>query len=90
MPVDETSLTVSPNPVADRFVLNFQLPKPGPVDIRLFDAQGKLVRNLYSGQGYLGENLFSFNKENLSSGTYILEIKHNQNILQHEKIIVTE
>jgi hypothetical protein len=40
------SLTAAPNPFNPRVVLKYSQPAPGPVDLAIFDARGRLVRRL--------------------------------------------
>jgi hypothetical protein len=79
-----------PNPVVDFFAVDFTLKKDaGEVLINLFDTQGRVVKELYSGYGHEGENTLSFNKAGMSAGTYFLVIRTSSNQLMHEKIVIT-
>ena len=42
-------ITVTPNPFVSRATLTWRAEAPGPVTIRLYDVQGRLVRALYEG-----------------------------------------
>ena len=53
------------------------------------DIQGKVVKELFKGIGLSGENIFTFNKGNLSDGAYFLQIESiNNQIIKNEKFIV--
>ena len=66
---------VYPNPFENYFTTEFELPKSGEVDIRIYDLNGKLIKHLLNTQGSKGLNIFSFSMEPLAAGNYILEIK---------------
>jgi hypothetical protein len=42
-------LAIRPNPAANRAVLSFRLPHPGPAIVDLFDVQGRRVTRLFQG-----------------------------------------
>ena len=44
----QAALVVYPNPFTNSASLSFTLPQGGPVTVELYDAQGRLVRRLYS------------------------------------------
>ncbi len=85
--VDE--LKVYPNPVVDVFSVSFFVPTRELVDISLVDATGRTVKHLFHDRAKGGNNVFSFNKNALSSGVYFLIIKNkDQKIIKNEKIII--
>ncbi|HXC05668.1 MAG TPA: T9SS type A sorting domain-containing protein [Bacteroidia bacterium] len=80
-----------PNPVMDMFSLDFSMNKDEEkVDIGVYDMQGRLVKDLYNGFCHEGENTFSFNKANLSQGTYLLLIRAGGEQVAHDRIIVAD
>ncbi|MEI7801714.1 MAG: T9SS type A sorting domain-containing protein [Bacteroidota bacterium] len=84
----ENIFNVFPNPVAETFSLDFTITENCNLTISIFNVEGKLVKQLYEGKAMQGENSFSFNESNLTSGTYFLQIKNEKTILRNEKIIV--
>jgi hypothetical protein len=40
--------SISPNPLNPEATLTFRTERPGPISVRVFDAQGRLVRDLWS------------------------------------------
>ena len=86
----KTDFKVFPNPVVETFTLEFSLNKNTPIAIDIVDVNGSIIKELYQGVAQQGDNVFSFNKANLSSGIYFLRIKNNANILKNEKIIITD
>ncbi len=78
------SLRVASNPVKDRLVINYTLPEPEKVDIRLFDAAGRRVASI-SGT-YTGVGQIVYRTDNISSGVYFVQFetktgKTNQSVL---------
>ncbi|HEV7232028.1 MAG TPA: T9SS type A sorting domain-containing protein [Bacteroidia bacterium] len=89
-PKTMTSFRAYPNPVLDIFRVEFSVEKNVNVAIALFDLQGRVVKELYSGPCMEGENTFSFNKTNLSPGTYFLNVKTADNQIRNEKIVIAD
>lgn len=83
------STAVFPNPVSQDFNVKFTLITSIPISIVVVDANGKLVKELFNGKANAGENFFSFNKANLKSGTYFLNITNETTTLKNEKIIIS-
>jgi hypothetical protein len=81
-------LKLYPNPVVETFTIEFPLTENTIIEIDIFDNAGKEVKKLYKGKALQGENVFSFNKANLSSGVYYLSVKNNFNTIKNEKIII--
>jgi hypothetical protein len=77
-----------PNPVQDRFNLKFNLRQEGPLNISLYDMQGRIVDVLYNGVEMEGEKSFSFNKEGLATGVYTLRITADKDRVSTKKIVV--
>jgi len=84
-----TSAKVYPNPIVNTFSVDFTLSATtSNLSINIMDINGKMVKQLYTGQGKEGDNNFSFNKANLSAGIYFLVIKNQEQIIKNEKIVV--
>ena len=79
---------IAPNPVVETFVLRFETKEDIPVTIQVVGIDGRLVKELYTGTAYVGQNEFAFNKANLASGTYFLQVMSNDKPIANEKIIV--
>ena len=69
------SLRIIPNPVSKEFSLATSFPENGPVLIRISDLNGKMVKQLKENatRGYQSFEIYQL--ENLSPGTYIIEVK---------------
>lgn len=85
----DNKVNVYPNPVVeDIYHTSLQLDESGTIQIDLLDLNGQLVRKVYTGYASKGENLFSFNRGALASGTYLLSIKMNTKLIKNEKLTV--
>jgi hypothetical protein len=85
---NEAQSKVYPNPVIDQYYVEFDLPVKQDVVVTVIDAQGRLVKELHKGTAQAGKNIFSFNKANLTPGTYFLKIIGGQTTIRNEKIII--
>jgi hypothetical protein len=69
-----------PNPVADRTALSYSLPQASTVDARIVDANGRVVRNLYSGEQRPGTYEIIWNRQDdagreVASGVYYAVVR---------------
>lgn len=85
---DLNDLRIAPNPVMETFILSFEMMEDVDVQIQLLGINGQVVKNLYNGTAHPGTNNFSFNKANLASGTYFLQVIGNEKLIANEKIII--
>jgi hypothetical protein len=84
-----TSVKISPNPVSERFNVHFVATENTWADFLLYNTNGQLVANLYQSRLSVGENQFSFERNNLNAGVYILKIITDKNqTIANEKIVV--
>ncbi|MEP0545924.1 MAG: DUF1501 domain-containing protein [Rhodothermales bacterium] len=64
-----------PNPFTSRTTIRFRLGDAGPVQVRVFDLQGREVRTLVDGPLAAGTHSLSFEALDLPSGTYLYQIE---------------
>ena len=83
---DVSSLTVYPNPMNDRGNVSFELGKNGDVEIKIYDLQGKLVKQKLFNNLPAGTQTISFNSGNLPNGTYLIVVG-SQGKKQVEKFV---
>ena len=86
----KNSLEVFPNPSSGQVQFSFVADETGPVTLDLFDANGKLVHNVYRGnlqKGNLREAIFI--KGNFPAGVYIASLKTTSGVTQ-KKIVFTK
>ncbi|MEX0608415.1 MAG: PQQ-dependent sugar dehydrogenase [Balneolaceae bacterium] len=70
-----------PNPFNPTTEINFHLPEPTDVELRVYDILGQEIALLYDGYKNSGEHSVRFDASNLSGGIYIYELRSgNTNI----------
>jgi serine protease len=74
------SLTAHPNPFNPRTTIDWEISRPGPVTVRIFDTRGRLVRVLLDEESSLtsGQLVWDGTGDQgraLSSGTYLVQVK---------------
>jgi len=67
-------LSVYPNPYHDNVTLHYALARAQEVSITLYDASGKLVKNIYTDRQAAGNYDLRFTATDLSSGMYFLHL----------------
>jgi hypothetical protein len=86
--VQNETVKLFPNPVIEMMYVSFTSLKEEEINITIVDLNGRVVTELYSGKAFSGENSFSFNKANLSSGTYFLKINTPTQLIKNEEFVV--
>ncbi|MEX2597908.1 MAG: T9SS type A sorting domain-containing protein [Salibacteraceae bacterium] len=86
----KVEMDVFPNPVLDYELVNIIIDNPewSDMDISIIDIQGREVRKMYNDRMKPGVHKLTFNKLAMSAGTYIVQVRRNGEIVQHEKVIV--
>lgn len=84
---ENKNISLYPNPIVENFSLAFDA-NGDKIEIKVIDLLGKEIITLYNGIPSVGKNIFNFNKANLPSGTYFIEIKSNSKKIKNEKIVV--
>ena len=87
------SLQAYPNPTNDRAVISFDLTHDAKVELRLYDAAGRLVRTLVSGALRAGSHQLEWNgrsnaDEALPSGTYFYQLLVDDKELESRKAVI--
>jgi hypothetical protein len=78
-----------PNPFNPSTKINFEIPKTASVDLKVYDAAGRLVKTLYSGFLSAGKFSIDFNAASLSSGIYFYSLI-SDSFTESKKMIVTK
>jgi len=87
--IPETGSKIYPNPVEDRYTVQFSLTERQNIIINITDMEGRNVVELYNGMVESGENNISFNKGNLANGVYSLNIIGANTNIKNEKIVIS-
>ena len=74
--IDDSNVTVFPNPFREIFHIEFTAPTTGDAEILIFDRLGRLIQNstVKTNQGF---NRKELNLKQLPAGTYMMEIRMN-------------
>lgn len=72
------SMVVSPNPAADKSVLNLNLSNTSTLEIALFNAQGAKVQQVFAGQLLSGQHTIEVDMANLPAGAYWVRLQNEQ------------
>lgn len=65
----------TPNPCSSRTSIEYELPRGGPVALRLYDVNGRLLRTLVNGSHGPGAHGFTLDASNLAPGTYFYRLE---------------
>jgi spore coat protein A, manganese oxidase len=80
-------LKVMPNPFSNYFTIQFKLVEPERVDIKLFDDNGAMVRQVYSGNRSAGLQAFFIPGNNLAQGIYLCQITLNDKRIMRKMVL---
>jgi hypothetical protein len=64
-----------PNPNNGTFNVGYTLDKQTNVKLTMYGIDGKLIKELYSGEQTVGDNNFTYNLHDLSDGIYFIQLK---------------
>lgn len=73
--VENITLEIFPNPVNDSSQISFVLPMSQPVELEIYNEQGKLVHHLLDGFQPAGEHKILMTALNLAPGVYICSLR---------------
>lgn len=84
-----TAAEIAPNPiVGDRGTLRLTISGPGQIEVLLYDALGRQVRDVYSGNRGAGTLELEFDASALNSGSYYMAIRVPGGLIQKPFSIV--
>ena len=63
-----------PNPFKSNTTIEYRLPEPGFVSLKVFDITGNLIETLFSGNQPGGLNKIEWNPDGLNDGQYFIQI----------------
>jgi hypothetical protein len=85
---EESTINVYPNPVIDRFTIEFEVTESADLHIELHKLNGNFIKSLYNSYTKPGGYQFSFNKNVLPPAIYVLTLVSNGKILKYEKVVI--
>jgi len=68
-------ITNYPNPVTDQVTLKWQVPSRMPVSVNLYDATGRMVRNLYNANDEVRTGTLAMDAKVLAAGIYLVRLE---------------
>jgi spore coat protein A len=74
---DKSSYKLYPNPFAAETDLQYRTTEAAKVTVQLYDLQGRLVKDIYTGNVTAGEHNQTIDGKELSNGLYMCEIRIN-------------
>ncbi|MDK9699012.1 MAG: T9SS type A sorting domain-containing protein, partial [bacterium] len=77
-----------PNPFNSSTSISYSLPKPGNVDLRLFDITGREVATLVNQKQETGSYRVTFDGKNLSSGTYFVRMQAGEFVKTQKMVLL--
>ena len=78
----------TPNPVTSQSMIQYAVPQSGPVKLRLVDASGAVVRNLFEGVSEAGSHALSLDSRGLASGVYFMHLQSGETATSERMLIV--
>jgi photosystem II stability/assembly factor-like uncharacterized protein len=88
-PADFTVLSAYPNPFNGTTRIRYDLERPGPVNLTLYNLTGQRVRTLVDQRVESGSHELSLSSDGLASGTYVIRLAA-PGTLRAEKILVVK
>ncbi|MCA9758334.1 MAG: T9SS type A sorting domain-containing protein [Candidatus Eisenbacteria bacterium] len=87
------SVRVIPNPIKAMASISYRLTQPGPVEMEIFDAEGRLVRVLSRNDDVAGESTVVWDGRddrgfNVSNGVYMLKLRSAESVLSHRMVVL--
>lgn len=76
-PKIDFQLKVFPNPVTDKFSINYSLLQSCNVKLEVVNMLGEIVKDIVSEKQNIGQHELSFDTENLNAGVYFLKVIAN-------------
>ncbi len=85
-------LSAFPNPFSSQLTIRFSLPEAGPASLLIFDLQGRLIRQLQSGQLDAGDHQQQWNGDDqsgraLPAGVYFIQLRSGEEVV-YKKVLL--
>jgi hypothetical protein len=84
----KTELSVTPNPVTNRALVSYALPRAGEVSLVVYDASGRPVQTLASGRHAAGRYTATLDASSMAAGVYFYTLSSGKNTVS-AKLTVT-
>ena len=87
--VSELQMSVYPNPCIENATISFILPEDSHVQLKIFDENGKLVKQISNAQMQSGQHSFTFDAQNDHSGLYFCSLQAG-NVVKTTRFIIVK
>lgn len=77
-----------PNPVSGKTEINFSLPEPEFISLKIFNAEGIQIANLISGEMGMGNHSLSFDAHSLPEGIYFLRLNARGESVAKKMVVI--
>lgn len=82
-----------PNPFNPKTTINYNIPKSAYVDISIYNANGQLIRNLFSGRQEAGTNSITWDGRDdrgiaVATGSYFYQVKSGGLVEAREMLLI--
>lgn len=77
-----------PNPFNPSTVISFYMPESDDVELSIFNISGQKVGELLNQRVHAGRHQVVFDAENLSSGTYVYQLKTSKGMLSNKLMLI--
>lgn len=74
---EEIQINVYPNPMDNRFEVNFELETTSDVQLHVFNIEGKLVTTFISTELKAGNHIYELDSSGIESGLYVIQLQTN-------------
>lgn len=81
-------VTNYPNPFNPETTIEYNLPEPGNVKVEIYNLLGQKIKTLEKGEKKAGTHKVKFSAGNLSSGTYLCRIIHQNKSITKKLILI--
>lgn len=83
---------ISPNPVKDNIIINYEMNQSAAVEFQIMDVAGKVILKKAITDSKVGGNSIFMNVSDLSSGVYYVQLKNTktEGVSRSQKIIIVK
>ncbi|MBK9420967.1 MAG: T9SS type A sorting domain-containing protein [Flavobacteriales bacterium] len=76
-----------PNPASSSTTITFEQPTAGPVSLRVYDLNGKLLTELENATLPAGKHSYTVDLSNVGAGVYFCELRSNGSVLTRKLLV---
>lgn len=88
LPVAGFRVAVAPNPVVGQSSFSFNLPAAGNVQVKIYNAAGRVVDTVHDGYMDQGSNLITWSPRQNAAGVYYYSVVSGENLAQGKLLVL--